>query len=108
MKKEIPGRVEIIAVGSELLTPHFQDTNSLYLSARLNDLGWTVAYKTIVGDDKKDLSLLVRETLRRTELVMVTGGLGPTGDDITREAVARALGQDMELQRGVLERIADR
>ena len=108
MKKEIPGRVEIIAVGSELLTPHFQDTNSLYLSARLNDLGWTVAYKTIVGDDKKDLSLLVRETLRRTELVMVTGGLGPTGDDITREAVARALGTGLELQRDVLERIADR
>jgi len=108
VKKEIPGRVEIIAVGSELLTPHFQDTNSLYLSARLNDLGWMVAYKTIVGDDKKDLSLLLREALRRTELVIVTGGLGPTGDDITGEAVARALGTHLELQRDVLERIADR
>ncbi|MBP1766112.1 MAG: competence/damage-inducible protein CinA, partial [Candidatus Aminicenantes bacterium] len=81
MKKEILHRVEIIAVGSELLTPYFQDTNSLYLTSRLNDIGWTVAFKTIVGDDVQDLSLRVREALRRTELVMIIGGLGPTGDD---------------------------
>jgi nicotinamide-nucleotide amidase len=103
-----PGRVEIIAVGSELLTPHFQDTNSLYLSARLNDLGWTVAFKTIVGDNAEDLRLRLREALRRTELVIVMGGLGPTGDDITREAVAGALGRDLVLQRDVLEGIEDR
>jgi nicotinamide-nucleotide amidase len=108
MKKELPGRVEIIAVGSELLTPYFQDTNSLYLSACLNDLGWTVAYKTIVGDDKENLRSLVQGAVRRTELVMVMGGLGPTGDDITREAVARALGKDLVLDRNILERIADR
>jgi nicotinamide-nucleotide amidase len=108
VKKELPGRVEIIAVGSELLTPYFQDTNSLYLSSRLNDLGWTVAFKTIVGDDREDLRLRLREALRRTRLVMVMGGLGPTGDDITREAVAGALGRDLVLQRDVLERIEDR
>jgi nicotinamide-nucleotide amidase len=108
VKKESPGRVEIIAVGSELLTPHFQDTNSLYLSERLNDLGWTVAYKSIVGDNKEDLSSLLRLALRRTELVMVIGGLGPTGDDITREAVARALRRDLVLHQDVLEKIAER
>lgn len=108
MKNKRPGRVEIIAVGSELLTPHFQDTNSLYLSARLNDIGWTVAFKTIVGDDKRDLSAQLREALRRTDLVMVMGGLGPTGDDITREAVALALGRDLILHRDVLERIEER
>lgn len=108
MKKESPGRVEIIAVGSELLSPYFQDTNSLYLSARLNDLGWSVAYKTIVGDDKEDLSLMLQEALGRTELVMVMGGLGPTGDDVTREAVAQALRTDLVLNRDVLERIEDR
>jgi competence/damage-inducible protein CinA-like protein len=108
MKKEVAGRAEIIAVGSELLTPHFQDTNSLYLSARLNDLGWTVVYKTIVGDDPDNLRSLVQGALRRTELVIVMGGLGPTGDDITREAVARALGKDLVLDRSVLERIAER
>ncbi len=108
MKKELPVRVEIIAVGSELLTPYFQDTNSLYLSARLNDLGRTVAFKTIVGDEREDLRLHLREALRRTKLVMVMGGLGPTGDDITREAVAGALGRDLVLQRDVLKRIEDR
>lgn len=108
MKNKRPGRVEIIAVGSELLTPHFQDTNSLYLSTRLNDLGWTVAFKTIVGDDEEDLSRQLREALRRTDLVMVMGGLGPTGDDVTREAVALALGRDLILHRDVLERIEDR
>lgn len=108
MKKEILHRVEIIAVGSELLTPYFQDTNSLYLTSRLNDIGWTVSFKTIVGDDVQDLSLRVREALRRTELVMIIGGLGPTGDDVTREAVARALGRDLVLQRDLLERIKER
>ena len=108
MKKELPGRVEIIAVGSELLTPHFQDTNSLYLSARLNELGWAVAFKTIVGDNPGDIGVRVREALRRTEIVMVMGGLGPTGDDITGEAVARALGKDLVLDQEVLKRIEDR
>jgi nicotinamide-nucleotide amidase len=108
VKNKRPGRVEIIAVGSELLTPYFQDTNSLYLSARLNDLGWTVAFKTIVGDDKEDLCWQLREALRRTELVMVMGGLGPTGDDVTREAVALALGRELILHRDILERIEDR
>jgi nicotinamide-nucleotide amidase len=108
VKKELPYRVEIIAVGSELLTPYFQDTNSLYLSARLNDLGRTVAFKTIVSDNSEDLRQCLREALRRTGLVMVMGGLGPTGDDITRQAVAGALGRDLVLQRDVLERIEDR
>ena len=108
MKKESPGRVEIIAVGSELLTPHFQDTNSLYLSARLNDLGWAVVFKTIVGDNEENLCSRIREALRHTELVIVMGGLGPTGDDITREAVAVALGRDLVLQKDVLEKIEDR
>lgn len=108
MKKKSAGRVEIIAVGSELLTPYFQDTNSLYLCARLNDLGWTVAFKTIVGDDKEDLGLRLRDALCRTDLVMIMGGLGPTGDDITREAVAVALGRKLVFQREVLARIEER
>jgi len=108
VKKELPGRVEILAVGSELLSPYFQDTNSLYLSARLNDLGWTVAFKTIVGDNEEDLSWRLREALKRTDLVMITGGLGPTGDDITREAVASALGKELVFQEDVLEKIEAR
>ena len=108
MKKKLPGKVEIIAVGSELLSPYFQDTNSLYLTSKLNELGWTVAFKTIVGDSEADLSGRLREALRRAQLVMITGGLGPTGDDVTREAVARALGKDLVFRRDLLEKIEAR
>jgi len=83
---------EIIAVGSEMLTPFRQDTNSLYLTERLNEIGVIVAFKTIVGDRKKDLINAVRTALARIDILVVMGGLGPTEDDLTREAVAEALG----------------
>ncbi len=108
MRKGRPGRVEIIAVGSELLGPEFLDTNSLYLSARLEELGWEVAFKTIVGDRENDLILGLREALRRTDLVIVIGGLGPTRDDITIKAVARAVGRKRVLHRAVLQAIEAR
>jgi nicotinamide-nucleotide amidase len=82
---------EIIAVGSEMLTPFRQDTNSLYLTERLNELGVTVAFKTIVGDRQKDLVSALCVALGRTDIVAIMGGLGPTEDDLTREAVAEAL-----------------
>ncbi len=82
---------EIIAVGSEMLTPHRQDTNSLYLTEKLNKIGVTVAFKTIVGDRKKDLVGAIRNALARTDIVILMGGLGPTEDDLTREAVAETL-----------------
>jgi nicotinamide-nucleotide amidase len=82
---------EIIAVGSEMLTPHRQDTNSLYLTEKLNELGVTVNFKTIVGDRRKDLVNAIRTALGRTDIVAIIGGLGPTEDDLTREAVAEAL-----------------
>ncbi|MGD0801341.1 MAG: competence/damage-inducible protein A [Terracidiphilus sp.] len=82
---------EIIAVGSEMLTPFRQDTNSLYLTEKLNELGVTVAFKTIVGDRQKDLVNALRAALTRVDIVAVMGGLGPTEDDLTREAVAEAL-----------------
>ncbi|HEY1806243.1 MAG TPA: competence/damage-inducible protein A [Terracidiphilus sp.] len=82
---------EIIAVGSEMLTPYRQDTNSLYLTERLNSLGITVAFKTIVGDRRKDLIGAVKTALSRTDILILMGGLGPTEDDLTREAVAEAL-----------------
>ena len=82
---------EIIAVGSEMLTPWRQDTNSLYLTEKLNEIGVTVAFKTIVGDRRKDLIGVIRAALGRTDVVVLIGGLGPTEDDLTREAVAEAL-----------------
>src|ERR1039457_5051445 len=83
---------EIIAVGSEMLTPFRQDTNSLYLTEKLNLLGVTVAFKTIVGDRQRDLVSVLRAAFARTDIVVVMGGLGPTEDDLTREAVAEAPG----------------
>ena len=83
---------EIIAIGSELLTPYRQDTNSLYLTERLNLLGVRVTFKTIVGDRKQHLVDAVRHALGRVDIVITMGGLGPTEDDLSREAVAEALG----------------
>jgi nicotinamide-nucleotide amidase len=86
---------EIIAVGSEMLTPFRQDTNSLYLTEKLNGLGVSVSFKTIVGDKRSHLVNAVRQALGRVDIVMISGGLGPTEDDLTREAVAEALGRKL-------------
>jgi nicotinamide-nucleotide amidase len=82
---------EIIAVGSEMLTPHRQDTNSLYITKKLNEIGVTVSFKTIVGDRRKDLVNTIRTALGRADILILVGGLGPTEDDLTREATAEAL-----------------
>jgi len=82
---------EIIAVGSEMLTPYRQDTNSLYLTEKFNEIGISVAFKTIVGDRRKDLVGAIRTALSRTDILAIMGGLGPTEDDLTRECVAEAL-----------------
>jgi nicotinamide-nucleotide amidase len=84
-------RAEIIAVGSEMLTPSKTDTNSLYITEVLNELGIEVSAKMIVGDRLEDLMALVRLVLARVDLLVMTGGLGPTEDDLTRDAVARVV-----------------
>lgn len=86
---------EIIAIGSELLTPFFQDTNSLYLTEKLNELGVEVAFKTVVGDSREQLTQVARVALARVDIVIFMGGLGPTEDDLTRESVAEALGREL-------------
>ena len=103
---------EIIAAGSEMLTPHRQDTNSLYLTERLNTLGVAVAFKTIVGDNLQHLTDAARIALHRADIVIFSGGLGPTEDDLTREAAAAALGltirRDQELVTAMYKRFAER
>jgi nicotinamide-nucleotide amidase len=103
---------EIIAVGSELLTPFRQDTNSLYATQRLNELGVEVIFKTIVGDSREHLTNAARLALFRAEIVIVMGGLGPTEDDLTRESVADALGlqlqRDPEIVAALERRFAER
>ena len=103
---------EIIAAGSEMLTPYRQDTNSLFLTEGLNDLGIQVAFKTIVGDSLEHLVSAARVAVSRADLVIFSGGLGPTEDDNTREAAAEALGlimhRDPNLLEGLRQRFAAR
>lgn len=96
---------EIIAVGSELLTPFRTDTNSLWLTDKLNTVGVEVKLKTIVGDDDARLEETIRDALKRSGIVVLTGGLGPTEDDITRKIAARALGRRLVLDEKVLDDI---
>jgi nicotinamide-nucleotide amidase len=83
---------ETIAVGSEMLTPFRQDTNSLFITERLNEIGVKVAFKTTVGDRMEHLVSAVRTAAQRVDIVVIMGGLGPTEDDLTRQAVAEAMG----------------
>jgi len=95
-------QAEIIAVGSELLTPFRQDTNSLLLTRHLNQLGVEVVFKTIVGDRREHIESAVKLALGRAEIVVLMGGLGPTEDDLTRQAVAAALGRQLKRDPGIL------
>ncbi|MGB6199126.1 MAG: competence/damage-inducible protein A [Candidatus Acidiferrales bacterium] len=101
-------KAEIIAVGSELLTPDRTDTNSLYLTARLNLLGIEVTRKSVVGDNLARIQDTFRAALDRVELVVASGGLGPTEDDLTRDAVAELLGLRMVRNEGVIRSIQER
>ncbi|HEX8817818.1 MAG TPA: competence/damage-inducible protein A [Terriglobales bacterium] len=103
---------EIIAIGSELLTPFRQDTNSLFLTERLNQLGVEVIFKTVVGDNPAHLTQAASLALARTDIVICMGGLGPTEDDLTRECVAKALGlrlhRDPQIVTALEQRFASR
>jgi nicotinamide-nucleotide amidase len=99
---------EILAVGSELLTPFRVDTNSLFLTARLNELGVIVRRKSVVGDRREDLAACVRDALARVDLVITTGGLGPTDDDLTREVIADVLGRTLRVDEAILAAIQAR
>lgn len=99
---------EIIAIGSELLTPDRTDTNSLWLTERLNSIGIEVKLKTIVGDDDARLEEAIKDALRRSTIVITTGGLGPTEDDITRKIAARAMNRRLIFNEKVLEEIRQR
>jgi nicotinamide-nucleotide amidase len=99
---------EIIAVGSELLTPYRTDTNSLWLTERLNDLGIDVKLKAIIGDELERLVEYLSGVLKRADVIIATGGLGPTEDDLTREAVAQVLGRRLIRDQEILERLRQR
>lgn len=93
----------IIAVGSELLTPHKTDTNSLYISEVLEDVGIPVAFKSIVGDNRDELTAQISHALSRHRVLILCGGLGPTDDDLTREVVAGLLGLPMDEDAAIVD-----
>lgn len=99
---------EIIAVGTELLGVQRVDTNSLFITGQLNALGVEVRRKMVVGDDRDLLTASIREALDRVEIVILTGGLGPTEDDLTRDAVAAATGRKLIFRDDLRDSIAER
>src|ERR1700733_15785090 len=101
-------KAEIIAVGSELLTPDRLDTNSLFLTAELNAIGIEVVRKTVAGDDRDLLREVFREAMGRVELIISSGGLGPTQDDLTRETVADLLGRRLRRDEKIVQHIQGR
>jgi nicotinamide-nucleotide amidase len=98
----------IIAVGSEMLTPSKVDTNSLHITERLNEFGWDVRLKAIVGDDVDELAGLLATAPGHADLVVITGGLGPTEDDVTRDAVARLAGVPMDVDETIIDQLRER
>ena len=101
-------RACIVAVGSELLTPFRVDTNSLAITERLNEIGIDVRLKAVVGDDVEELVDVFRGALTWADLIVTTGGLGPTEDDITRNALARVLDVPLDVNEAVVESIRAR
>ena len=101
-------RAEIVAVGSEMLTPTHIDTNSLFITERLNELGIDLQGKSVAGDDRDALKAIVADALRRSDLLILTGGLGPTDDDLTRDVVADLIGRPLEYHADIFEAIEKR
>lgn len=99
---------EIIAVGSEMLTPQRVDTNSLYLTEQLNNLGVEVVAKYVIGDDRDRLADAIRRSVSRSEILILSGGLGPTEDDVTRDAVAMAFDRRLNYHADIAEALEQR
>jgi nicotinamide-nucleotide amidase len=101
-------KTEVVAVGSELLTPSHIDTNSLFLTEKLNELGIELQGKSVAGDDRAALRAIVADALERSDLLILTGGLGPTDDDLTRDVVAELIGLPLEYHADIFEAIEKR
>src|SRR5437773_2157593 len=98
----------ILAVGSEMLTPFRVDTNSLFITERLNTIGYDVRLKAVVADHIDELARVVEGALGWADLLVITGGLGPTEDDMTRDAVAKVLGIPLDVDESIVERLRER
>src|SRR5262245_57565774 len=98
----------ILAIGSEMLTPFRVDTNSLFITERLNTIGFDVRLKAVVADEVDELARVIDGALDWADLLVITGGLGPTEDDVTRDAVARVLNIPLDVDEAIVDRIRER
>ncbi len=101
----LPPSSEIITIGSELLLGQITDTNTSYLAKKLGRLGISVRFRTAVGDHLEEITAVVEAAVERCDLVITTGGLGPTEDDLTRDALARVAGVDLEFRQDLMDQI---
>ena len=101
-------KAEIITIGTELLLGEIDDTNATYIARQLREIGLDLHYRTTVGDNEQRIAEVIDHALNRVDVVICTGGLGPTVDDVTREAVARATGRPLEFKQELLNQIAER
>src|SRR5512146_2970059 len=101
-------RAETISIGTELLLGQITDTNAVWIAERLSEVGVDLYFRTTVGDNVGRIVDAIKHALTRADVIITTGGLGPTVDDMTREAVARATGRDLVLDERLLEQIRGR
>lgn len=104
---EIHNQAEIISIGTELLMGEIIDTNAKYLAGELRLIGIEIGRATTAGDDKAQLTRVFREALSRTDLILASGGLGPTDDDLTRDCLAEVLGETLEVDSGLEQELRD-
>lgn len=98
-------KAEIIAIGTEILLGEIIDTNSAYIAQRLPELGIDLYYKSVVGDNMGRIVETFERAWNRSDLVVCTGGLGPTEDDMTREGIARVLGEEVYVDPALEQRV---
>jgi nicotinamide-nucleotide amidase len=99
---------EIVAIGSELLLGQIVDTNSAWMAQRLAEIGVNLFYKTIVGDNARRMREIISRALERSDVVITSGGIGPTEDDLTREIAAQVTGRELVLDAQLLQQIEER
>ena len=105
---QVKENIEYLAIGSELLTSAYAETNSLFLAEKLDNLGLRLRYKSVVSDRLEDIVQAVKVALNRSRLIFISGGLGPTEDDRTREAVAQAVQKPLIFYPEIIKKIKDR
>lgn len=100
--------VELITIGDEIITGHTVDGNAAYMASQLVDSGFIVRYQTSVGDNSEDIEEAFRQALKRVEIVITTGGLGPTDDDITKRSIVKVFKRNLIFHEDILEDIRAR